>query len=55
MVAVSQASVSQASDGNFQMIDGMSVRVRQHAANSKRLLGRRMDRSRGGLTPSCTR
>ena len=30
------AAVSQAYDGNVQMIDSTSVRVHQHAANSKK-------------------
>jgi hypothetical protein len=31
------AAVSRAYDGNVQMIDSTSVRVHQHAANSKKV------------------
>ena len=45
------AAVSQAYDGDVQMIDSTSVRVHQHAANSKKSHPDRcMGRSRGGLT-----
>ena len=44
------AAVSHAYDGNAQMIDGTSVRVHQHAANSKSHPDRGMGGSRGGLT-----
>jgi transposase len=45
------AAVSYAYDGYVQMIDSTSVRVHQHAANSKKSQPDRcMGRSRGGLT-----
>ena len=45
------AAVTTAYDGNAQMIDSTSVRVHQHAANSKKATPDRcMGRSRGGLT-----
>ena len=37
-------------DGDVQMIDSTSVRVHQHAANSKKATGSLYGRSRGGLT-----
>jgi hypothetical protein len=43
-------AVSAAQDGNIQMIGSSSVRVHQHAANSKSGGDRCMGRSRGGLT-----
>ncbi len=45
-------AVSAAYDGDIQMIDSSSIRVRQHAANGnkKALRSRCMGRSRGGLT-----
>jgi transposase len=45
------AAVTKAYDGNVQMIDSTSVRVHQHAANSKKATGIAVwGRSRGGLT-----
>ena len=45
------AAVSEAYDGDIQMIDSSSIRVHQHAANTKKDAGSRcMGRSRGGLT-----
>ncbi|HEY5084568.1 MAG TPA: IS5 family transposase [Rhizomicrobium sp.] len=45
------AAVSKAYDGDLQMIDSSSIRVHQHAANSKKTTRSRcMGRSRGGLT-----
>ncbi|TMK31039.1 MAG: IS5 family transposase [Alphaproteobacteria bacterium] len=44
------AAVSQAFDGDVQMIDSTSVRVHQHAANSKKATRIAVGRSRGGLT-----
>ncbi|WP_423135971.1 IS5 family transposase [Methylocella tundrae] len=43
--------VSKAYDGDIQMIDSSSIRVHQHAANTKKVDGSHcMGRSRGGLT-----
>ncbi|WP_116394719.1 IS5 family transposase [Nitrobacter sp. Nb-311A] len=45
------SAVSKAYDGDIQMIDSSSIRVHQHAANSKKQTRSRcMGRSRGGLT-----
>ena len=48
----SRPVVSEAYDGDIQMIDSSSIRVHQHAANTKKkmLRSRCMGRSRGGLT-----
>jgi transposase len=45
-------AVSEAYDGDIQMIDSSSIRVHQHAANGKKkeVRSRCMGRSRGGLT-----